>query len=173
MSSILIYNTHRWQYNIKGDVKRMNRWFVYINKKEYCLYCFYFFFFFFFFFFSLLQFYFFITVFDETDLLFALSFSFFMKVDSIWLWMQIFFFQCILNVSISPSRSTSKNAEHKQEKERKPCERKKIKMSFGWMILEIKKKIFLILSIHDLIIRKIFLIKIKNSRLAFGIWTSK
>ncbi len=42
-----------------------------------------------------------------------------------------FFFQCILNVGISPSRSTSKKAEHNQEKEKKkPCERKKNQNEF-------------------------------------------
>ncbi len=129
MSSILIYNTHRWQYNIKGDVKRMNRWFVYRNKKRTSVCIVYIF--------SSSSRYddFVITVFHETDLLFALSFFFlFVKVNWLWLYMQIFF-QCVLNVGISPSRSISS----KKKRKKTLWKQKKIKMRFGWMIFEIEK----------------------------------
>jgi len=129
LSSILIYNTHRWQYNIKGDVKRMNRWFVYRNKKRTSVCIVYIF--------SSSSRYddFVITVFHETDLLFALSFFFlFVKVNWLWLYMQIFFSMCTKCWYITFKKHI------KQEKKKKNLVKaKKIKMRFGWMIFEIKK----------------------------------
>jgi predicted membrane protein len=150
LSSILIYNTHRWQYNIKGDVKRMNRWFVYRNKKRTSVCIVYIF--------SSSSRYddFVITVFHETDLLFALSFFFlFVKVNWLWLYMQIFFSMCTKCWYITFKKHI------KQEKKKKNLVKAKKNQN------EIR--------LNDFRNRKIFLrsFKANNSVSVSNVWTSK
>jgi phage terminase large subunit-like protein len=69
-------------------------------------------------------------VFDEIDLLFALSFFF--REGKLTMIISAIFFQCIRNVSISPSRRThrKKNQVTSKKKKKKPCERKKNRNEF-------------------------------------------